>query len=153
MADPRPLLVVAALVEEEEGILTTQRDGPGEFGGFWEFPGGKVGDDEDPRHALAREIREELDCDVEVGDVAEVLFHRYRHGDDPPRPPKEFNLLMPVYHARIVKGRPRPVDCRALRWLPRERLLEVPWLPADLPLVERLREGAFLAPPLSPVLP
>lgn len=133
-----PLLVVAALVEEERGILVAQRDGPEAFAGLWEFPGGKVAADERPEDALVREIREELDCSIEVEGIEEALFHRYRRNEGELRPARDFNLLMLVYRARIVSGRPRPVDCRAIDWLPRKRLHELPWLPADRPLVERL---------------
>ncbi len=140
MSFDKPLLVVAALIEDSRGILVAQRDGPGDFAGLWELPGGKVAADEDPKDSLIREIKEELDCIIEVDTIEEVLFHRYRRGQGEVSPPKEFNLLMLVYRARIVEGEPRPIECQDVRWMSRSKLGELTWLPADQPIIDRLQQ-------------
>ncbi len=122
------LLVVAALIERRGRVLLSQRRADQSFGGSWEFPGGKVEPGEDPRHALVREIREELDCLVRVREVVEVVFHAY----------PAFDLVMPVYRATIARGLPRAVEVADIAWVPRARLPKTNMPPADLPLAKRL---------------
>ena len=122
------LLVVAALIERRGRVLLSKRRADQSFGGSWEFPGGKVEPGEDPRHALVREIREELDCLVRVREVVEVVFHAY----------PAFDLVMPVYRATIARGLPRAVEVADIAWVPRARLPKTNMPPADLPLAKRL---------------
>jgi 8-oxo-dGTP diphosphatase len=116
-------------------VLATQRAEPPHLAGYWEFPGGKVEPGESEVEALARECREELDLAVEVGDrLGEDVWL------DGPRGP----WVLRVWTARVASGTLRLVDHSDARWLAHDELDEVPWIPADAPLVEALR--ALLAP-------
>jgi len=99
---------------------------------LWEFPGGKIEAGEPPQVALAREVREELGCEVEVGRIADVVFHDY----------PAFDLYMLVYDCRIVVGEPAPVAVAEIAWIEPERLPSIDLLPADLPLARRLAAEA-----------
>ena len=95
---------------------------------LWEFPGGKVKEAEDPRKALQRELKEELDVDVEVEKILEAVFHTY----------PEYPILLLTYHCRIKKGVPKPIGCHDLRWVSLEELNELAMPPADEPIRKRL---------------
>jgi 8-oxo-dGTP diphosphatase len=104
---------------------------------LWEFPGGKVKEGEDPREALRRELKEELDVDVEVGKFLEVVFHTY----------PEYPILLLTYYCHIKKGVPKPIGCHDLRWVSLEELNELAIPPADEPIRKHLitaKEGLFL---------
>ena len=127
--------VVAAVIkaEKENGdpmIFATQR-GYGEFKDGWEFPGGKVEPGETPQAALKREIMEELETEIEVGDLIETIEYDY----------PTFHLSMDCFWAEIVKGDLVLREHEAAKWLTREQLESVDWLPADLGLVEKVRVG------------
>jgi 8-oxo-dGTP diphosphatase len=124
----RRLFVVAALIERRGRILLSQRRTDQSWALSWEFPGGKVESGEDPRDALVREVREELGCAVRVGDVVEVVFHAY----------PDFDLLMPVYRASIVRGVACAVEVAAIAWVPRALLAKMTMPPADIPLAKKL---------------
>jgi 8-oxo-dGTP diphosphatase len=136
VTDPRRrVLVVAGLIiGDDRRILITRRRADQSLGGKWEFPGGKVEPGEAPVTALARELREELGVAAEVGRIWEVLFHAY----------PEFDLVMLVYVCRI-NGSPRAIEVAELAWVAAADLGEWDILPADRPLVERLRADG--APP------
>lgn len=97
--------------------------------GYWEFPGGKLNAGEDPREALARELREELGVQAEVGALEEAIAHSY-----PDR-----NVLLLFYWCRLIEGEPHGLEGQALRWVSPQDLAEVNILPADLPIVKRLQ--------------
>ena len=127
--------VVAAVItaSNENGkkiIFATQR-GYGEFKDGWEFPGGKVEPGETPQAALKREIMEELETEIEVGDLIETIEYDY----------PTFHLSMDCFWAEIVKGDLVLREHEAAKWLTKEQLESVVWLPADLGLVEKVREG------------
>lgn len=124
-------LVVAALVREGARILMSRRRADQPMPGRWEFPGGKVEPGESPTEALAREVREELGCEVDVGRIFEVVFHVY----------EEFDLYMLVYAATITRGTPRPLEVAELAWVEAARLPELDLLPADFPLARALAAG------------
>lgn len=122
-------LVVAGLIARAGRVLITQRTQPPALAGKWEFPGGKIEDGESPEAALARELREEIGVGVRVGRIWDVLFHRY----------PDFDLVMLVYACAITDSEPRAIEVGDLAWVLPEELPRWDVLPADRPLVERLR--------------
>jgi 8-oxo-dGTP diphosphatase len=123
-----PLVVGAALMDGDGRVLAARRAAPpAELAGWWEFPGGKVEPGETPQVALARECREELTVEIEVGDLV---------GSVPIAPA---GRRLDVYLGRITAGEPVPLVHEELRWVRAVDLADLPWLPADLPLVEALR--------------
>lgn len=126
-----PLVVVGAAIVVDGRVLGCERDNPPETAGRWEFPGGKVEPGETELEALVRECEEELGVVIAVGE---------RLGDDVPM--AHGWAVLRVWWATIVSGQPRPLEHRSLRWLSVNELDDVPWLPADAPLV------ALLAPML-----
>ena len=120
--------MVGAAVLRDGQVLASRRTEPPPLAGLWEFPGGKVEPGEDDVEALVRELREELRVEVEVGD---------RLGDDLPI---GATAVLRVYVCRLLSGEPALVDHDEHRWLGADDLLDVPWIPVDLPLVEQLRE-------------
>lgn len=128
-----PLIVVAAAVIIEDGrVLLTQRKRGTHLAGAWEFPGGKVEPDEDPRDALARELREEVGIEATVGDAVEVTFHRY--------PGKSVLLLF--FEASRAEGSPEPraLDVADVRWSRREDLRDEEFPPADVAVLAKVRK-------------
>lgn len=122
--------VVAAIIRDDDKVLATQR-GYGEFKDGWEFPGGKIEDGETPRQALVREIREELDTVIEVGELLETVEYDY---------PK-FHLIMHCYLCTIKSGDLVLNEHKAAKWLTKDTLYSVDWLPADVCLVDKIREA------------
>jgi 8-oxo-dGTP diphosphatase len=125
-------LVVAALVREGGRVLVSRRRADQPMPLLWEFPGGKVEPGEDPVVALAREVREELGCEVRVGRIHEVVFHAYQ----------AFDLVMLVYECAIVLGVPAAVQVAEIAWVEATRLPELELLPADYPLARALAASA-----------
>lgn len=125
--------VVAAVIcdslENKTKIFATAR-GYGEFKGQWEFPGGKVEAGETPQDALKREIHEELEASIQVGDLIETIEYDY----------PTFHLSMDCFWAQIETGKLVLKEAEAARWLCREELDTVRWLPADLTLVGKIRK-------------
>jgi len=124
----KTVIVTAALITEQGRILVTQRKKGDSHGLLWEFPGGKVKEGEDPREALRRELKEELDVEVEVGMIFDAVFHSY----------PEYPILLLVYRCRIDKGSLKPVGCQDLRWVTLRELGELPMPPADDPVRKHL---------------
>ena len=120
--------VVAAVIRDRGRIFATQR-GYGPYKDIWEFPGGKIEPGETPEDALKREIREELDAEIEVGELAGRIEYDY----------PEFHLSMDCFYCILVSGSLILKEHEAARWLTPEQLDTVAWLPADLTLIERLR--------------
>ncbi len=125
------IVVSAAVVVQHGKVLLTQRKTGTHLAGAWEFPGGKVEADEDPRDALVRELREEIGVAVEVGEIVEVTFHRY--------PAKSVLLLF--YAARLAEGSPAPaaLDVAAVRWAAVEELRDELFPPADVAVLAKVR--------------
>ena len=124
--------VVAAVIKaaNEQGepmIFATQR-GYGDLKGGWEFPGGKIEEGETPKEALKREIMEELDTEIKVGKLIDTIEYDY----------PTFHLSMDCFWCDIVKGELVLKEHEAARWLTREQLGEVEWLPADVTLIEKV---------------
>ena len=121
--------VVAAIIVQDNMVFATQR-GYGDFKDGWEFPGGKVESGESPQEALVREIEEELDTTIEVGEHLCTVEYDY---------PK-FHLTMHCYICSIIDGAITLLEHEAARWLKREELWSVEWLPADIEVVKALEK-------------
>ena len=119
--------VVAAVIMKEGKVFATQR-GYGEFKDGWEFPGGKVEAGESPEEALRREIREELEVEVNVGDLIDTIEYDY----------PAFHLSMKCYACTIAGGSPHLLEHEAARWLSADQLDAVAWLPADITLIPKI---------------
>ena len=124
--------VAAAIIRSGHKIFATQR-GYGEFKDGWEFPGGKIEAGETPQEALVREIREELDAEIQVGEKIDCVEYDY----------PAFHLSMECFWARIRSGELTLKEHEAARWLSREELDSVDWLPADLSLIRKIRPWIF----------
>lgn len=122
--------VVAAVIRDQNRIFATQR-GYGDQKGGWEFPGGKMEKGETPQEALIREIKEELDTEIEVGELIETVEYDY---------PK-FHLKMHCFFCSVKQGNLVLKEHEAAKWLTLETLDSVDWLPADLSLIEKIRES------------
>ena len=121
--------VVAAIIHDAEGrIFATQR-GYGEFKDGWEFPGGKMEAGETPEEALRREIWEELETRIEVERLVETVEYDY----------PQFHLTMHCFLCRGESGRLALKEHEAARWLAKDELNEVDWLPADLQIIDKLK--------------
>ena len=121
--------VVAAIIIEGDKVFATQR-GYGEFKGGWEFPGGKIESSETPQEALVREIREELETEIEVGELLHTVEYNY----------PEFHLSMDCFICKIKSGDLVLKEHEAAKWLTKDALDSVEWLPADLELVPMIGE-------------
>ena len=121
--------VVAAIIKNEDKIFSTQR-GYGEFKGLWEFPGGKMEEGETPQQALIREIKEELEIEIEVGELIDTVEYDY----------PQFHLTMYCFICLILSGDMVLKEHEDSKWLTKDTLDTVDWLPADLALIEKLKE-------------
>ena len=121
----KSIRVVAAVIRDNDRIFATQR-GYGNYKGWWEFPGGKIEAGETPQEALKREIREELDTLVEVGDLIACVEYDY----------PEFHLSMDCFWCTVLEGNLHLNEAEDARWLTKENLMSVKWLPADLEALE-----------------
>lgn len=127
MDNMKTIRVVAAVIRQGDRIFATAR-GYGEFKGQWEFPGGKIGAGETPQQALIREIKKELDVMVSVGDLIDTIEYDY----------PTFHLSMDCFWCEITDGELKLLEAESARWLTRETLYTVPWLPADLNLIKKV---------------
>ena len=124
----KTIRVVAAVIRKGDAIFATAR-GYGEFKGQWEFPGGKVEEGETPQQALIREIEEELDTEIAVGELIQNVEYDYPN----------FHLSMDCFWAVVKTGKLVLKEAEAARWLTKEELDSVNWLPADIDLIQRLK--------------
>lgn len=121
--------VAAAVIRDNNRIFATAR-GYGAFKGKWEFPGGKIEMGETSQEALKREIMEELDTEIKVGDLIDTIEYDY----------PDFHLTMECFWCEVVNGGLELKEHEAARWLMREELYNVEWLPADVRLIEKIKE-------------
>lgn len=124
--------VVAAVIkstnENKEPIIFATQRRYGDFKGGWEFPGGKIEEGETPEQALKREIMEELDTEISVGELIDTIEYDY----------PQFHLSMDCFWCEIVSGNLVLKEHEAARWLTKEQLNDVGWLPADITLIEKI---------------
>lgn len=125
----KTIKVTAAIIIHDNRVFATQR-GYGEFKDGWEFPGGKVEEGETSRIALVREIREELDTEIAVGELFDTVEYDY----------PAFHLSMDCFLCKVVSGKLVLKEHEDARWLSREQLDSVDWLPADIGLIRKLAE-------------
>ena len=128
----KTIRVVAAVIkaenENQEPVVFATQRGYGEYKDWWEFPGGKIEEGETPQEALAREIREELDTEICVGDLITTVEYDY----------PAFHLSMDCFWCEIISGELLLKEHEAAQWLPLSDLRQVNWLPADVLVVECL---------------
>lgn len=121
--------IIKAVNENGETIIFAIQRGYGDFKGGWEFPGGKIESGETPQEALKREIIEELDTEVSVGELMDTVEYDY----------PQFHLSMDCFWCQIVRGNLVLKEHEAARWLTKDELNNVEWLPADITLIEKIR--------------
>lgn len=120
--------VIKATNEKGEPIVFATQRGYGEFKGGWEFPGGKIEEGETPQQALKREIMEELDTEIKVGDFIHTIEYDY----------STFHLSMDCFWCEIVKGDLVLKEHEAAKWVTLDRINDIDWLPADNYLLDKL---------------
>lgn len=125
--------VAAAIIcdsfDKKKQIFAAAR-GYGEFKGQWEFPGGKVEDGETPQQALVREIKEELETEIKVGDLIGTIEYDY----------PMFHLSMDCFWCEVIEGELKLLEAESSRWLTKETLYDVQWLPADITLIAEIEK-------------
>lgn len=118
--------VVGAVIVRDGLVLCAQRGSTGALPGMWEFPGGKIELGESPREALEREIVEELECRVRVGEQVASTSHEYDFGI----------VTLTTFYCELVEGEPKLSEHKEVAWLPPTELHRLEWAPADIPAVE-----------------
>lgn len=130
----KTIRVVAAVIKsknnEETSIIFATQRGYGDFKGGWEFPGGKIETGETPQEALKREIMEELDTEVVVGDLIDTIEYDY----------PSFHLSMDCFWCKVINGNLVLKEHEAAQWLTKEQLDDVDWLPADITLIDKIKD-------------
>ena len=122
--------VAAAVFIEDGKVFCAQRKDSGETAKLWEFPGGKIEEGETPEEALVREIQEELLVTIRVEDFITTVHYEY----------KTFSITMHAYYCVILEGKPTLTEHLDSRWLSANELNSVHWAPADVPIVEKVKE-------------
>ena len=128
----KTIRVVAAIIVDDGKVFATER-GYGEFKGGWEFPGGKIEAGETPEEALVREIKEELDMEIEVGELLDTVEYDYPN----------FHLSMDCFVCTIAAGKPVLKEHAAAKWLTKDNLYSVDWLPADIGLIGEIEKSVL----------
>lgn len=130
----KTIQVVAGVIkdrnENSESIIFATQRGYGEFKGWWEFPGGKIEEGETKEEALKREIKEELDIEIRVGELIDTIEYDYPN----------FHLSMDCFWVEVVSGDFVLKEHLSAKWLTKEEIKQVKWLPADITLVEKIEK-------------
>lgn len=121
--------IIKAINESGEPIIFATQRGYGDFKGGWEFPGGKIEEGETPQEALVREIKEELETEISVGELIDTIEYDY----------PTFHLSMDCFWTEIVSGDLVLKEHEAAKWLTKNELDSVEWLPADITLIDNIR--------------
>ena len=125
--------VIKAVNESGEPVIFATQRGYGEFQGGWEFPGGKIEVGESPQEALRREIIEELDTEITIGELVDTVEYDYPN----------FHLSMDCFWCEVLSGNLILKEHEDARWLLKEQLDDVEWLPADITLVEKIKKVMY----------
>lgn len=120
--------VIQAVNDKNEPVIFATQRGYGEYKDGWEFPGGKIEPGETPQEALIREIKEELKITINVGDLIDTIEYDY----------PEFHLSMDCFLCEISDGKPVLTEHEAARWLTKDELYSVDWLPADVTVIDQI---------------
>ena len=123
--------VVGAVIVQNNKVLCVQRGPEQSLPYKWEFPGGKIEEGESPQTALKREIKEELTCNIEVGQQNEYTVHEYPFGI----------VHLTSYYCQLIEGKPQLTEHMAMRWLKINKLHLLNWAPADIPAVKKIMNG------------
>ena len=121
--------IIKAVSEKGETIIFATQRGYGDLKGGWEFPGGKIEEGETPQEALKREIMEELETEITVGELIDTIEYDY----------PTFHLSMDCFWAEIVSGDLVLTEHEAAKWLSKDELDSVEWLPADITLIDKIK--------------
>ena len=127
-----PLLVTAAVIFDGDKVLITRRPDDSRHAGLWEFPGGKIDPGESPEEALCREISEELNAEIRVVEIFDVVFYRYDWGP----------VLILAYTCQLLTKTLHNIGVAEHRWVHPQELTDFPILPADRPIISRLKSQA-----------
>lgn len=125
--------VIRAVNNENKPVICATQRGYGEFKGGWEFPGGKIESGETPQQALKREIMEELDTEIAVGELIDTIEYDY----------PDFHLSMDCFWCEVIHGELILKEAEDAKWLTKEHLADVKWLPADVTLIEKIGEALY----------
>lgn len=129
----KSIICAAGVIQKDNKILIAQRKPDSRLEPLkWEFPGGKIEFTEDPKKCLIREIREEMDFDIEVNGIFEVVSHNY-HKDG-----EIHHVLLLCYLCDYFRGDPKPLDCHDMRWVGMEEIGRVDFAAADIPIVKKV---------------
>lgn len=120
--------VVGAVITDGEKILCAQRGTEKALPELWEFPGGKIEENETPQEALRREIQEEMHCEIEIGEQVEHTVYEY-----------DFGIVhLTTFYCKLLKGTPVLTEHMAIEWLEPTELDKIEWAPADIPAIEKI---------------
>jgi 8-oxo-dGTP diphosphatase len=136
----KSIICAAAVIRRGDKVLIAQREHDSNLEPLkWEFPGGKIEFTEDPRVCLVREIKEEMDFDIEINDIFEVVSHNYQKGGD------TYHVLLLCYLCTYLRGQPRPIECHDLRWVGSGEIGRFDFAAADIPIVAKVCNCLFHA--------